>query len=402
MLVKSHDNPFPRRSDIETLLDDGSYKEIVSILAEQGVFILGRKQGTPDHIVRFLFGESFYEKAFSTLSRSAYGISITGQRATLPPSIDLLSFFQSQIEAQPLDHKYEPKIINVTEKSNSINISIQYTKINPRFSEYRRRDLYQIEVVLNNISPTEIEFTTYPKTSTDSLVARDVILASLDKIRSTPKNIDIEDLPVKNRVEIFDKILNSSPKSSWRVKEVCGLTIRSGSSEYEGSESDEINIPDSDVQLLQSAILEGKNLRDHKIVQDLLKENYYFSAASVWALKQGIKGSLNEYKVRIEFKKKPQVLIVSVSESRAPNTANDSMEYSAVPEEIGRESIMFFWNLVHQVYTDCITNVSKTAKSVTRQRALKDNEEFSQNGNSDKATNGAKPMPSTSSGLEKV
>lgn len=120
MLIESHNNPFPRRSDVETLLEDGSYKEIVSIFAEQGVFLLGRKQIMPDLMTRFAFGEDFYERVFSTLSKATYGISITGLRVSMPSGINLLTFLQEQIESQQPEHKYEPKITQVFEQSKNV------------------------------------------------------------------------------------------------------------------------------------------------------------------------------------------------------------------------------------------------------------------------------------------
>ncbi|MBU0966843.1 MAG: hypothetical protein KKA54_10760 [Proteobacteria bacterium] len=368
MLIESHNNPFPRRSDVETLLEDGSYKEIVSIFAEQGVFLLGRKQIMPDLMTRFAFGEDFYERVFSTLSKATYGISITGLRVSMPSGINLLTFLQEQIESQQPEHKYEPKITQVFEQSKNVLAKIQYTKLNPRFSEYRRRDIYQIEVSASKINEDEVEFRTYPKTSTDSLVARDVIIASLDKINCVPNSMDLEELPVQSRVDLFDQILRGTPGAIWRVDEVCGLTVRAGtpSSGADNDSDVEQSLDESDVRMLQSAILEGKNLRDHKIVQELLNDEFYFSAATFWASKPGVGGSLDQYKVRIEFKKKPQVLVVNVSDSRSPNADNESWEFQDLSPNIGRETIEYFWNEVHLKYTGCRERIAEGARRVRR------------------------------------
>jgi hypothetical protein len=369
VLVENTDNPFPRRSDIETLLEDGNSKTILSALAGQGVFLLGKKKQIPKLITRFAFGEDFYKKAFSTLIKAAYGISISGVRSNIPESINLLELFQEEQGIYRPDHKYEPFVLNVTQKNEIINIKVQYTKLNARFADFRRRDTYQIDLQVKKVSDNTTEFRSYPKNTTDSLVARDIVHSILKRAHCDPLEMDLENLSIKSRVDLFDKILVSESGAEWRVEEVCGLTVRAGESdnpEENDLEDGSTELPEEKVRMLQSAILEGANLRDHKIVFDLLKDDFYFSAATAWVSKPGIKGSLTRYRIRIEFKKRPSVLVVNVSDCKTPDDVKEKWDYETVSDEIGKEVIQFFWNQVHSLFSEFVDKEKGSARKVVR------------------------------------
>lgn len=369
MLVENADNPFPRRSDIETLLEDGNSRSILSALAGQGVFLLGKKKQIPKLITRYAFGEDFYKVAFSTLIKAAYGVSISGVRSNIPDSVNLLELLQEEQEISRPDHKYEPFVLNVTEKDEVVNLKVQYTKLNARFADFRRRDTYQIDMQVSKVSDEVTEFRSYPKNTTDSLVARDIVHSILKRAKCEPLEIDLENLSVKSRVNLFDKILVSVPSAKWRVEEVCGLTVRAGepdNSEENDIEDGSTELPEEKVRMLQSAILEGANLRDHKIVDDLLKDEFYFSAATVWVSRPGLKGSLTRYRVRIEFKKRPSVLVVNISDSKTPDDVTDRWDYEAVSDEVGRDVIQYFWNLVQSLFSDFVEKEKAGARTIIR------------------------------------
>jgi len=369
VLVENTNNPFPRRSDIETLLEDGSAKSILSALASQGVFLLGKKKQIPKLITRYAFGEDFYKKAFSTIIKATYGVSISGLRSNIPDSIDLHELLQEEQERYNPEHKYEPFVLNVTQKNENINLTVQYTKLNARFADFRRRDTYQIVLQASKLSNGITEFRSYPKNTTDSLVARDIVQSILKKANCDPLEINLENLSVKSRVDLFDKILASEPEDGWRVDEVCGLTVRAGESndaDDNDLEKGSVDLPEEKVRMLQSAILEGANLRDHKIVVDLLKEEYYFSAATVWVSQPGVGGSLTRYRIRIEFKKRPSVLVVNVSECKKPDEVKEKWEYEAVSDAIGKSVIKYYWDRVHTLFSELIEKEKGTARTIIR------------------------------------
>lgn len=366
MLIDNNNNPFPRKTDIEALLEDGSYTKIREIFSEHGVFLLGKKQQMSEKMIRYAFGESFYKRAFSTLSRNAFGLSITGIRSTIPSEFDLLKSLKDQENKRYQDHKYDPHITHVIEQKDNILLKVQYTKINPRYTEFGRRDIFQIDIFVHRFSDDQIEFFSYPKTPSDQLIARDIVNSTLKTMNFPPISFDIEELPVKSRVDLFDQILQGSSSSQWKVEEASGLTVRAGSSDSSEGEA----LDDDKVRMLQSAILEGSNLRDHQIVKDLLNDDFYFSAANLWVYKSGVGGSLDQYKVRIEFKKKPQILVVNVSDARSPILDKDSWEYKNVPDDKGLEVIRFFWDFAHSKYLELRNSIlTNTARKVTRNKS---------------------------------
>ena len=358
-----HANHFPNNSDIETLIQDGSFKKIKSLMSEEGVFYQGNKTTASEHISRFVFGKEIYYRAFDTLVKAAYGMSISGIRAFLTKSVDLEELFRDQIGVVNQRHKYRPRILDVLKLEADLEVEVEYTRLNPKLSEFYRKEIHKVKFEVCRLDDAKVEFRALPKDSVDSLVTRDVIMNSLQKIGADAISTDIEDLPIKFRVKLFDDMINMSRSASWRVEEVCGLSISAG----DDPDQDETELADAKMKVLQSAILKGSNLRDHPIVENLIADGYYFSSISFWARDPSIEGSLDQFRVNIEFKRRPQVLVVNVADCRTPDLGAESqMEYKAIPTKSGRSCIKYYWNLVHQKYDENKLNALEHSLKIIR------------------------------------
>lgn len=363
MIAQIEESVFPRKADLEGIVSDGCYSSVRALLQEQGVFLACKQEDFSAHLNRFVMGEEFYQEAFGQFERVHHGMALTGIRFRTKDAGGLADQLRLK-KGKLLSTKYAPRLVSVDgpNSQGETVCTIQYEKMNPRFAAYRRREIHEVELILRVINGGIIEMSSMPRSNTDSLVVRDVAMDIMETNKGELFDMNITRFAADDRVALFDNLIKDDASRAWRIDEVCGLSVRSANI----GESDERILDESETRVLHSAVLEGKGLREHKIVKDLIKEHFYFNSATLWTWKEN---SNLQIRLRIDFKQKPHVLVVtaeSAREIRETEGGGEKWETISVSREMGQWCTRWYWDLVHTQFEEQLATVKARAKHVAR------------------------------------
>lgn len=363
MIAQIEESVFPRKADLEGIVSDGCYSSVRALLQEQGAFLACKQEDFSEHLSRFVMGEEFYQEAFGQFERVHHGMALTGIRFRTKDASGLVDQLRLK-KGVLLSTKYGPRLVSVDgpNSQGETVCSIQYEKMNPRFAAYRRREIHEVDLILRIIDGGIVEVSSMPRSNTDSLVVRDVAMDIMETNKGDLFDMNITRFAAEDRVELFDNLIKDKASRAWRIDEVCGLSVRSANI----GEGDEKILDDSDTRVLHSAVLEGKGLREHQIVKDLINEHFYFNSATLWTWM----GNINlQIRLRIDFKQKPHVLVVTAETAREIREAEggaEKWETIAVSREMGQQCARWYWDLVHTQFEEQLATVKARAKHVAR------------------------------------
>lgn len=359
MLLDVEDFPYPAQSDLEALLDEGDYKAIRRDLAAEGIFMLASKAAAAGLLVRYALPDRFYQSSFASLTRTLSGVQIAGVRTTVAAERDLRELFQGYVDQIQPNHKNQPRITSVSaHEDGTIRLSVRYVRLNPRFAEFRRREWFSVEIEVSR-SGAHVELKSFPKNSSDAMVVRDLSRYVLAHAGLPIDELNITRLSVEDRVKLFDALMQTG-RPRWPLSTVCGLTIRAVEEEDSG-DAPETEFDEEKLEVLNSAVLKGRDVRSHQIVSDLLDEGFYFSGALLWVQ---MPGSARCVKVKIDFKQKPRVLVVHALNEGEVTEHGYTLE--PVSAERGRECVEHFWSEVHREYNRLMRASRAHARPVRR------------------------------------
>lgn len=359
---------FPNQDDLETLLHDGSYISARHKLNESGIFLGCQRDDFHVYMSRFVFEKSFYAALCGHAKRKQGGISLSGLR-TSQGELELIRKQFIECRKRPaLLHEinHYPKIVQVsTIQGDSFTANLEYTIMNYNASAMYRRDNRALQILVQKLPNNDIEIYGDPQSAQDSVIIRDVATEIFKTLsyEITPLSLDPL-VSAENKVEFFDSILKKKSKD-WHIDEVCGLSIRIDKHDDDDDESG-FDLVDKSTQILNRAVLEGKGLRDHNIVQGLLKDGYFFYTATIWVIPE--KASDYKLKIRIEFKKRPSIPVITAEVARLYHTDGDTESWDkvSVPKELGQSCVRYFWDLIYDEYAKKLKSLTANAKTIQK------------------------------------
>lgn len=358
---------FPNQDDLETLIHDGSYISARDKLNESGVFLGCSKDKFHFYMSRFVFEKPFYAALCGQAKRKQSGISLSGLR-TSNGELDLIrkQLLESR-DSSVMLHKinHYPDIIQVsTIEDDYFTAVLRYTIMNYNASAMYRRDDRSLQITIQKLSNNDIEIYGDPQSAQDSVIIRDVATEIFKTLNYEITPLSLDPLgTAENKVDFFDNILKKKSQD-WHIDEVCGLSIRIDKPDDDNEESG-IELADDNTQILNRAVLEGKGLRDHDIVKGLLTGGYFFYTATIWVIPE--EATNYKLKVRIEFKKRPSIPIITAEVARL-YSANGSEVWDkvSVPKDLGQRCVRYFWDLIYEEYAKKMKSLTSNAKKIIK------------------------------------
>lgn len=361
---------FPDEADYRALLDEVGVDLLQRLLGSQGVFLSAAKEAYPSWMNRFIFGEDWYIKAFEFVSTDDHHTSLTGMRV---PELALDTLEQAFIarQEQTLTTTHSPRIVQVERlPDGSVRATIEYQRLRSKRAKKLQYEEHTIDLICRTLPTKEIEILSFPKSPTDPMIIRDVSGVILNDLKVEAEVLDIENgLPQDARVDVFDRLIAQRDQSGWRVQDVVELTVTRERRHSGGSDDDSDTrvLKGEKVEILRTAVLQGSNLREHKLVKDLVDQGYFFSAIDFWAFNPTVRGATEDVRVQIDFKRKPRSLVVKATKVRAAKSEKEGDDEisSAVPSDLSREVVNFFWNEIYRHFYAVKQAALKVAKRIT-------------------------------------
>jgi hypothetical protein len=128
-------------------------------------------------------------------------------------------------------------------------------------------------------------------------------------------SIDQEDFSAVQTIDFLDKLGKTALGEEWAFDQVCQLKFKQDDMSLREDEEDEdnediITLDEGELTGITQALLDGKNLRNNRIVKSAIKSGYRFI---LMTYKFTSKKKENSVEVKVEFKLKPKVYQIDIA-----------------------------------------------------------------------------------------
>jgi len=244
--------------------------------------------------------------------------------------------------------------------SGLLNIHFEYERVIPGRVELMQRVESQVDLVLESIGDTQWRVVCYPQANQDVKRIQE-LFEQMARGGYEAYTISLEPFSREERIRFFDDLLQHySRDGEWILEQVTEITIRRPTADtgddlrLDGEDSEsagfindqEIEEVDREyVRSITQAILQGRNLRTNKFVQDCEKQGFYFLAMT---LELSNRQTPEVVQVMIRFKLSPQMFEVIL---RTMAERDEKGERAVtVPYHRQREILRECWDTSHKVW----------------------------------------------------
>ena len=156
--------------------------------------------------------------------------------------------------------------------------------------------------------------------------------------------ITLESLTNNQRVELFERFFRTI-QNPWRLYELNKLKVKRNNSEQ--------SVSTDNLQGINSAVLDGTNLKENQFVQSTLEQGFYFSMAS---MRLNHNDETNFIDLVIEFKSRPIMCEVRINNSGRYVLDNTEIKEVKIvlEEELQDTLLMGFKDELHRVYNEIL------------------------------------------------
>lgn len=351
MQLKKYPNRFHVRKVIEQFI---SSKDSLNFFKEQGILIQASKR---KDLAKIAADHYFSRDKFLKLKNrieTEHNYKKTARFELPKEQITDLKGALLEINGIPLNDE-ENTIVTVVENSqDDWKFIIDYIEYKPGMIDLLDQTARRVEVKVNyHQEICSLDF--------DTIVSSDhkkfkQVLEYLDRknddIRLDFSDISLKALSCENRIRLFNEVFQHN-LNPWKFVEIKKLKVKR---DENGGKSKETNGPDEQVieedqlQGINSAILDGKNLIENKFVQGTLDSGFYFSMAQMRF--DNIENS-NFIDVAIEFMSRPEKCETKMISSGYYEENEDGVivEETNIIESKLQDPILFeLKNVLFQIY----------------------------------------------------
>lgn len=366
---------FPDAYDVEELVNlrSTSSSAIKAFAAEKGVLIAGRgKDPYAQVLKRLIFAREDYlnlhyyaQGGFEAPSISGFNIRIWAT-----PSKTVEQVYQDIMSLR--DRLFQITLLGGKRLANT-RIGLPQVVDGNITAKYFYERVVPGKIELLSRSEEEVDFSIIPHGQDTWMVLclprhnQDVqrlqdLLGKVDDKSYDLYSISLDDFPVPQRIEFYDRLLEyyTSVSHEWRLRHVCGIFVKQAEQgvndifeiDSERSLSEVMDENEngrhpaaSDLRSITQAALEGKNLRTNSFVKDCERAGFYFSSMT---LELDAIGAPDVIRVQVRFKLSPKMFEVV-------------LEYTGAKSEMGEDEVQFgpekerkilreFWNSSHVIW----------------------------------------------------
>lgn len=227
-----------------------------------------------------------------------------------------------------IDESLDMKLTNLDmSDDNNITFSIDYLEIKPGRIDLLDEIPKSIPVRIVSTPDGNLAFDfSYTSSSEASKIIKALELLSGEdnKFEMTP--ISLCDLQFNEKIELFDRFFTYEHED-FIIEEIKGLKIKKNPKISQ--EEDQKLVTEHDLKGINSAILEGENLRENQFVKSVLQSNYYFSMAKLrfHSINNKIDENKKYFDLCIEFRTNTEYLQLSIEDSgEYEKDSNDNIE----------------------------------------------------------------------------
>jgi len=355
---------YPSPRDLKTILvENVSRRELLSFLRKKGVFFF--------NVTREDLGTKISEMILDyddlqTLRRYAYRSTnkqiLSGFSLTSAVYFDLTSIYNDVRNKGTVEVEgYQLKSIckkTLPNKEEVFEGSLVYTKKAAGRIEFIRSEERDVSFVMKKIDDMNWQVEVDGGKSSDGKT----VFSMLDKIvKDHHVKVDTLKLDYLSRadtISFFDRLTKEGLTGEWRFEDTERITLKRHAGTFDdndenGDDDQEEEVTKEQLSGISQAILEGKNLRENKFVNQAEKSGYAFTSMTYVFSARGKK-----IKIRAEFKRSPKIFEVCLESYQEPIGEKDKFEESLSTLD-DMENIKIrsdFWNNAKKVFRDIQSN----------------------------------------------
>ncbi|UMV45296.1 hypothetical protein LMZ02_17350 [Paenibacillus macerans] len=358
MQLKKYPTRFHVRKVIEQFM---SSRDSLAFFKEQGILIqANRRKDVAKIAADHYFSRSSFLK-LKEMIETEHNYKKTA-RFELPKE-QIVDLKDALLEINGISFKDEENTtVSVVESSqDDWKFIIDYTEYKPGLIDLLDQTARRVEVKVNYHQDTcSLDFDT--NVSSDHKKFKQVIdyLVNANKdVRLDFSEISLKTLSCEKRIQLFNEFFQYD-HHPWEFVEIKKLKVKrddDGDKSRDSSEPNERIIEDDQLQGINSALIDGKNLIENKFVKGTLDNGFYFSMAQMRF--DNIENS-DFIDVAIEFLSRPEkceTKMVSSGYYFYDNDTGGILEETNVIEPKKQDPILFeFKNALFQIHRRLLTD----------------------------------------------
>lgn len=241
--------------------------------------------------------------------------------------------------------------------------SIEYNRIRPGRIEFLQDETSFFSFyIIKNEANWQIEVDC--SKSTDSKEFFDIVKRNLRNDIEDTLVLDEDLLTTENSIVFFDELALKGLPNEWVLMDIKSITIRRGKDDIDDVDdvddnednrednSEDGEVSDEHLTGIRQAILEGKNLRSNRFVQESQRSGYRFTSM-IYEFKN--KKTPNYIKLKAEFKGRPKVFEVAITgyDAEYGSGADALVRQPDELKEVDNYNLRsIFWNNAKAIFSD--------------------------------------------------
>lgn len=267
---------YPKKSSIRRVIEDHlSAKDSKDFLKKRGILVHCINKSDLAKIGGdYYLNNNDYSELKSRMD-SEQNYKKSGRLSFAKENLEQFEETLISLNNQFINRDDNTKLI-ITKKSNgNTKILLTYDEYKPSLIDLLDKSTRQVEITLNTHSDTcSLDFDL--QAPNDYKKVKELITyltSTTGEIQFDFEEISLNKLTKLQRIELFDKFFKSI-KKPWSLVEIKKLKVKRETSEEE-------NVLGDTLQGINSAVLDGDNLRENQFVKSTLSTGFYFSMASM-------------------------------------------------------------------------------------------------------------------------
>lgn len=247
---------------------------------------------------------------------------------------------------------------------------VEYTRTRPGKIEFLQGESHNFDFFFKELENGDWKVEIDCGTSNDTTVLKTLLSKGLSAGEHDLDLLDPDRLSTEQTVTFFDALTKRGldPKA-WEFMHVAHLTIKrerkraekrnAELEQTEGDDADEKDYSADELVGITQAILDGRDIREHEFVKSLVEQDYRFHSMTYQ-----YEGKKTPYtiSVKAEFKGRPKVFEVGISQIKASTGTKRTKSASTLAAVEHRKLRSAFWNSSRATFADVVLGKIKSAK----------------------------------------
>lgn len=350
---------YPSPRDLRTILEESvSRRTLLGFLRKKGIFFFNvTRSDLATKISEMVLDYDDLQVLRSFAYKNTNKQILSGFSLTSDVSFDLTSIYNNVRNKGIVDvDGYKLNTISRIPKPNGevcYGGSLIYSKKMAGRIEFIRSEERDVSFFIKKIGDNHWQVEVDGGKSSDGKT----VFQMLDKIvKNYQVKVDSLKLDYLSRVDtisFFDRLTKEGLKSPWKFEDTERITLKRHAGTYDDTEEEDDDEAEKEVSKehlsgISQAILEGKNLRENKFVNQAEKSGYAFTSMTyVFSAKD------KKIKIRAEFKRNPKIFEVCLENYLEPSATKkgefDDM-LSTLEDSENMKIRSDFWNNAKNVF----------------------------------------------------